>query len=126
LQAASFFLPLLGSWVFGLVAVIGAACLSRGTAGICGAIAALLGALYLPISVELLPRYPLGFLAFASGPLVGGSMIMLAGWVIPKRRKVVAGFCPRCGYNLTGNVSGICPECGTPIARPAPKFPQQM
>ena len=23
--------------------------------------------------------------------------------------------CPRCGYDLTGNISGICPECGTPI-----------
>ena len=23
--------------------------------------------------------------------------------------------CPKCDYNLTGNVSGICPECGTPI-----------
>jgi len=21
--------------------------------------------------------------------------------------------CPKCSYNLTGNVSGICPECGT-------------
>ena len=20
--------------------------------------------------------------------------------------------CPRCGYDLTGNVSGVCPECG--------------
>ena len=24
-----------------------------------------------------------------------------------------SGCCPRCGYNLTGNVSGICPECGS-------------
>ena len=24
------------------------------------------------------------------------------------------GHCPRCRYNLTGNVSGVCPECGTP------------
>lgn len=23
-----------------------------------------------------------------------------------------AGFCGRCGYDLTGNVSGVCPECG--------------
>ena len=22
------------------------------------------------------------------------------------------GLCPRCGYDLTGNVSGVCPECG--------------
>jgi hypothetical protein len=31
------------------------------------------------------------------------------------RRRRLPGFCRRCGYNLTGNVSGICPECGTPI-----------
>jgi len=22
------------------------------------------------------------------------------------------GLCPRCGYNMTGNISGRCPECG--------------
>jgi hypothetical protein len=27
------------------------------------------------------------------------------------------GLCPRCGYDLTGNVSGTCPECGTVPAR---------
>jgi hypothetical protein len=25
------------------------------------------------------------------------------------------GFCVKCGYDLTGNVSGVCPECGRPI-----------
>lgn len=25
------------------------------------------------------------------------------------------GFCEKCGYNLSGNVSGICPECGEPV-----------
>jgi predicted amidophosphoribosyltransferase len=30
-------------------------------------------------------------------------------------RRTPPGHCPKCGYNLTGNVSGICPECGTPI-----------
>jgi hypothetical protein len=29
--------------------------------------------------------------------------------------------CPKCEYNLTGNVSGICPECGTPIATQSPQ-----
>ena len=26
------------------------------------------------------------------------------------------GRCPRCGYDLTGNVSSTCPECGTAVA----------
>ena len=29
------------------------------------------------------------------------------------RRRIPAGHCRKCGYNLTGNVSGVCPECGT-------------
>ena len=31
-----------------------------------------------------------------------------------------AGFCCRCGYNLTGNVSGTCPECGSPVPNSTP------
>ncbi|HWE95460.1 MAG TPA: hypothetical protein VG269_15940 [Tepidisphaeraceae bacterium] len=27
----------------------------------------------------------------------------------------VAGACPACGYDLTGNVSGTCPECGEKV-----------
>jgi uncharacterized membrane protein YvbJ len=23
--------------------------------------------------------------------------------------------CPKCDYDLTGNISGICPECGSPV-----------
>jgi hypothetical protein len=33
-------------------------------------------------------------------------------WYRDRRRP--AGRCPRCGYDLTGNVSGRCPECGEP------------
>ena len=36
------------------------------------------------------------------------------------RRQLKRGFCPACGYNLTGNVSGRCPECGAPINTEAP------
>ncbi len=38
-----------------------------------------------------------------------------AVWLIKwrKRRKLaMAGNCPACGYDLTGNESGVCPECG--------------
>jgi len=27
------------------------------------------------------------------------------------------GLCPKCTYDLTGNVSGVCPECGRPVGR---------
>lgn len=47
----------------------------------------------------------------------------LAAFAIPTvvlfwhdRRRVPAGHCPRCRYNLTGNVSGACPECGNPVS----------
>jgi len=26
------------------------------------------------------------------------------------------GFCQKCLYDLTGNISGICPECGKPVS----------
>ena len=35
----------------------------------------------------------------------------LLGRLARRRRP---GHCPRCGYDLTGNVSGVCPECGRP------------
>ena len=27
-------------------------------------------------------------------------------------RRHPPGYCQKCGYDLTGNVSGVCPECG--------------
>lgn len=27
----------------------------------------------------------------------------------------VPGYCDKCSYNLTGNVSGVCPECGAEV-----------
>lgn len=33
-------------------------------------------------------------------------------------RRIPAGHCQACGYDLRGNVSGICPECGKQIPVP--------
>jgi 7-keto-8-aminopelargonate synthetase-like enzyme len=54
----------------------------------------------------------LGFAGWAFGAI--------GGYVLAKRinrrraEREARGFCRRCGYDLTGNVSGRCPECGTP------------
>jgi hypothetical protein len=34
-----------------------------------------------------------------------------------RERRIAAGRCVACGYNLTGNISGVCPECGTAVAK---------
>src|SRR4029077_8067454 len=33
-------------------------------------------------------------------------------WYRDRRRRIPAGHCQKCAYDLTGNVSGVCPECG--------------
>lgn len=41
---------------------------------------------------------------------------LAAYWVAGRgMRSPAPGFCEKCDYNLTGNVSGKCPECGTPV-----------
>lgn len=45
--------------------------------------------------------------------LFGGSGVSFA--IRGRRRRAEPGRCPRCEYDLTGNVSGVCPECGTKV-----------
>lgn len=44
----------------------------------------------------------------------------LIGWMITRKEAQAhqTGRCPKCEYDLTGNVSGVCPECGTVVRRP--------
>jgi hypothetical protein len=44
-------------------------------------------------------------------------LILPAVWFRWGRGRLREGFCVKCGYNLTGNVSGVCPECGTVISK---------
>ena len=41
------------------------------------------------------------------------NLLIRFGWKAPPYRE---GYCSKCGYDLTGNVSGICPECGTAVS----------
>jgi hypothetical protein len=46
------------------------------------------------------------------------------GWLWWRdRRRIPAGHCRKCGYDLTGNVSGRCPECGVPTGAAVPPAP---
>jgi hypothetical protein len=47
--------------------------------------------------------------------LAVAAVTMLLWWL--DRRRIPAGHCQNCGYDLTGNVSRRCPECGTPVKR---------
>ena len=57
-----------------------------------------------------------------SANLIPWLIALLAGlvvfwtWYWFARRKLRAGLCTVCGYNLTGLVSDRCPECGTAVS----------
>jgi len=57
--------------------------------------------------------------------------ILPAAYVVHMKRRIPAGCCAICGYNLTGNTSGTCPECGSKIPQiqtdplPAPHHSSQ-
>jgi len=61
------------------------------------------------------PFFPI---AFVFGWVYAWFVAMIVG--IPfhiARKPKPPGHCPKCSYNLRGNVSGVCPECGTPTFR---------
>jgi hypothetical protein len=59
----------------------------------------------------------LAVLAFLCLPFVAiGWMILCDTWAERRKHGRRPGRCPRCKYDLTGNVSGVCPECGTQVA----------
>lgn len=65
----------------------------------------------MPLWIEVWPlvcvALPLAFWAVISFALVAQAKVWrLSASLLP---------CPKCDYDLTGNVSGICPECGTLI-----------
>jgi hypothetical protein len=49
-------------------------------------------------------------------PMIGCALPTVLLWW-HDRRRILAGECRRCGYDLTGNVSGRCPECGVAVER---------
>lgn len=53
--------------------------------------------------------------SYPAWPLTS-ALLMAAGTVWSRRiaTRVRPGHCPRCHYDLAGNVTGICPECGSP------------
>ena len=51
----------------------------------------------------------------ASGLLIVWPVVGVLRWR-KRRRRVAAGLCASCGYDLTGNTSGVCPECGMVVA----------
>ncbi len=52
-------------------------------------------------------------------PLLASLLVVVVPLLpfLVKRRRLKAGLCIRCEYNLTGNESGVCPECGTEVLR---------
>ena len=54
-------------------------------------------------------------------PLPPGFVVLTALlWRCDRQRRIPAGHCQRCGYDLNMNVSGQCPECGRQIAGDVP------
>jgi hypothetical protein len=46
--------------------------------------------------------------------------VMIDRWRNLASRRVAAGCCAACAYDLTANTSGVCPECGTMVGSRKP------
>lgn len=69
--------------------------------------------------VPRIRSWPTGLFTCSLPMWIPVSLFALIAWLFRHAlRKPHPGFCPRCGYNLTDNVSGVCPECGLAIAKP--------
>jgi hypothetical protein len=89
------------------------------------AIAVVGGLLFFPIAQKVGleftrggPRGPTLFLVIECTCLVGSLLIAVSSYGLLTRRYYRTRrrdshlHCPRCEYDLTGNVSGVCSECG--------------
>jgi peptidoglycan/LPS O-acetylase OafA/YrhL len=54
-------------------------------------------------------------LLLARGVVLSGLLVLHVRWWQRGGQKS-AFVCPRCAYNLTGNISGVCPECGLQVS----------
>jgi len=88
----------------------------------------------IPLAVIVVCCLLVGLLLSASPPSSGSARVVLLAIALPCTLLLVTsiirwrelrsekhyrrlykrepGFCGRCGYDLTGNISGVCPECG--------------
>lgn len=56
--------------------------------------------------VYVIPGMPLLILLVA---------LTVAAFCLNRKRIRTTSTCPRCDYDLTGNISGVCPECGLSV-----------
>jgi hypothetical protein len=73
-----------------------------------------------PIYFPGIPILTANVVMYSFAALVVAGFVTVVGRLVTaaRKRKPGPGYCPTCGYNLTGNVSGVCPECGTEVKQP--------
>ena len=71
----------------------------------------------LDFSLWIVPLW-VPFILFGFYPTIVFTRGPLRRW--RDRRRLKAGSCNVCEYDLTGNVSGVCPECGTSLTPEKP------